>query len=62
MLEISKWLLVLRPSYWWPTLALSDGEILCAPHMTGSGRLLMAQKRLLLLRCEGHVVRHGWLR
>ena len=47
---------------WWPTLALSDGEILCTPHLTGSGRLLMARKRLLLLRCGGHVVRRGWLR
>ena len=47
---------------WWPTLALPDGEIHCTPHLTGSGRLLMARKRLLLLRCGGHVVRRGWLR
>ena len=31
-------------------------------HLTGSGRLLMARRRLLLLRCGGHVVRRGWLR
>jgi hypothetical protein len=37
-------------------------EILYTPHLTGSGRLLMARKRLMLLRCEGHVVRRGWLR
>ena len=47
---------------WWPALASSDGEILCTPHLTGSGRLLIARKRLLLLRCGGHVVRRGWLR
>jgi hypothetical protein len=34
--------------------ASSDG-------VTGSGRLLVARKRLLLLRCGGHVVRRGWL-
>jgi hypothetical protein len=45
---------------WWPALASSVEEI--TPHLKGSGRLLMARKRLLLLRCEGHVVRRGWLR
>jgi hypothetical protein len=46
---------------WWPALASSDEEILSTPHLTGSGRLLMARRRLLLLRCGGHVVRRGWL-
>ena len=49
-------------SAWWPALALLGGEILSTPHLTGSGRLHMARKRLLLLRCGGHVVRRGWLR
>jgi hypothetical protein len=49
-------------STWWPALALLGGEILSTPHLTGSGRQLMARKRLLLLRCGGHVVRRGWLR
>jgi hypothetical protein len=35
---------------------------LSTPHLTGSGRLLMAWKRLLLPLCGGHVVRRGWLR
>ena len=47
---------------WWPAPTSSDGEILCTPHLTGSGRLLMARRRLLLLRCGGHVVRRGCLR
>ena len=45
---------------WWPALASSVEEILCTPHLTGSGRLLMARKRLLLPLCGGHVVRRGW--
>ena len=47
---------------WWPALTSSDGKKFCTPHLTGSGRLLMARRRLLLLRCGGHVVRRGWLR
>jgi hypothetical protein len=47
---------------WWLTLASSVEEILCTPHLTGSGRFLMARKRLLLLRCGGLVARRGWLR
>jgi hypothetical protein len=46
---------------WWPALASSVEEILCTPHLTGLSRLLMARKRLLLLRYGGHVVRRGWL-
>ena len=45
---------------WWPALASLDEEILSTPHLTGSGRLLMARRRLLLLGCGGHVVRRGW--
>jgi hypothetical protein len=45
---------------WWPALASSEEEILRTPHLTGSGRLLMVRRRLLLLGCEVHVVRRGW--
>jgi hypothetical protein len=41
-------------------LALLRESILSTPHLMGSGRLWMARKRMLLLRCEEHVVRHGW--
>jgi hypothetical protein len=32
---------------WWPALALPDEGILRTPHLTGSGRLLMARRRLV---------------
>jgi hypothetical protein len=37
-----------------------NAEILRTPHLTGSGWLWMARKRLLLLRSGGQVVRRGW--
>ena len=37
-----------------------NAEILRTPHLTGSGRLWMARKWLLLLRSGGHIVSRGW--
>ena len=44
---------------WGPLLALPNGVTLRVLHLTGSGRLWLARKRLLLLRCEGQVGRRG---
>jgi hypothetical protein len=44
---------------WGPLLALPNGVALRVFHLTGSRRLWMARKRLLLVRCGGHVGRRG---
>jgi hypothetical protein len=44
---------------WGPIPASSDGVTLRALHLTGSSRLWMARKRLLLLRSGGQVGRRG---
>ena len=44
---------------WGPLPALPNGVTLRVLHLTGSGRLWLARKRLLLLRCEGQVGRRG---
>jgi hypothetical protein len=41
---------------------VAGAGLVSTPHLTGSGRLLMARKRLLLPLCGGHVVRRGSLR
>ena len=47
------------PTAWGPMPASPDGATLRALHLTGSGRLWMARKRLLLLRSGGQVGRRG---
>jgi hypothetical protein len=47
------------PAAWGSMPALSNGVILRALHLTGSSRLWMALKRLLLLRSGGQVSRRG---
>ena len=44
---------------WGPALALSNGVAPRVPHLTGSGRLRMARKRQLFLRCGGQLGRRG---
>jgi hypothetical protein len=44
---------------WGPLPALPNGVTLRVLHLTGSGRLWLARKRLLLLRCGGQVGRRG---
>ena len=47
------------PTAWGPMPASPDGATLRALHLTGSGRLWMARKRLLLLHSGGQVGRRG---
>jgi hypothetical protein len=44
---------------WGPAPALSNGVAPRVLHLTGSGRLRMARKRLLFLRCGGQLGRRG---
>ena len=44
---------------WGPAPALSNGVAPRVPHLTGSGRLRMARKRQLFLRCGGQLGRRG---
>ena len=47
------------PAAWGPALALPNEVTLRVLHLTGTGRLWMARKRLLFLRCGGQVGRRG---
>ena len=47
------------PAAWGPALALPNEVTLRVLHLTWSGQLWMARKRLLFLRCGGQVGRRG---